>query len=371
MSKNRLCMFFNTPSLYRKSVYKKIDENFDCDWYFGDYTGGVKSFDINLLKQSSYLHVSNARHRVYWTVGLLKLLFDKRYDVYFMYASTWDLCMWLFLLLRSLFFRRKKINFWCHGWYGKENCLEALLKKIMYNSADRVFCYGEYARRLLLDMGYAPDKICAIHNSLDYEYQLEIRSTLSPSDIYIKHFKTMAPVLLFIGRLTKVKRLDLLLDAMALLKQQGHCYNLMIVGDGEEKEYLQNLIERHGLESFVWLYGACYDDKVNAELIYNADLCVAPGNVGLTAIHSMTFGTPVATHHEFKFQMPEFESIKEGETGSFFEYNDRESIAETILKWFDIHRGDRDEVRKACYAEIENNWTPDFQLKVIKDNLFI
>ena len=41
--------------------------------------------------------------------------------------------------------------------------------------------------------------------------------------------------------------------------------------------------------------GAVFDES-NSELIYHSDLCVSPGNVGLTAIHSLTYGVPVATH---------------------------------------------------------------------------
>ena len=40
-------------------------------------------------------------------------------------------------------------------------------------------------------------------------------------------------------------------------------------------------------------------------------MCVSPGNVGLTAIHSLTYGTPVLTHDNFNFQMPEAEAIEE------------------------------------------------------------
>lgn len=56
---------------------------------------------------------------------------------------------------------------------------------------------------------------------------------------------------------------------------------------------------------------------VNAELIYNADLCVAPGNIGLTAMHAMMFGCPCISHNDFSWQMPEFEAIVPYKTGNF------------------------------------------------------
>lgn len=365
----RLCNCFSNPSLYRESIYKKMDDTFDCDWYFGDNPHDVKLFDTNTLKRVGFLHVSNAGHRIFCTFGLLRLLFDKRYDDYFMYLSTWDLCAWIFLLLKRFFFHSKRVSLWCHGWYGKESYWEAKLKRFMYDSVDRIFCYGDYARNLLVNMGYSGDKVCAIHNSLDYDRQLAIRSKLQTSDIYKQYFKNDNPVLIFIGRQTKVKRLDLLLEALYLLREQGHSYNLILVGDGTEQRMLRKITEEKKMESNVWFFGACFDEQTNAELIYNADLCVAPGNVGLTAMHTMVFGTPVVTHDSFEYQMPEFEAIKAGVTGAFFKYNDVNSMAETIVEWFSLHKEDRNQVRESCYQEIAENWTPDFQLKVIKENL--
>ena len=82
----------------------------------------------------------------------------------------------------------------------------------------------------------------------------------------------------------------------------------------------------------------CFDEKINAELIYNADLCVAPGNIGLTAMHVLMFGCPAISHNNFKWQMPEFESIIPGHTGDFFEYDNVEDLARSISQWFTSKR---------------------------------
>ena len=104
-------------------------------------------------------------------------------------------------------------------------------------------------------------------------------------------------------------------------------------------------------------------------MIYNADLCVSPGNIGLTAMHSLVFGTPAITHDDFPHQMPEFEAIKDGETGTFFKNGNVDSLAEGIVRWFEKHGNDREDVRKACMKEIDENWTPQFQIEVLRKNL--
>ena len=132
---------------------------------------------------------------------------------------------------------------------------------------------------------------------------------------------------------------------------------------------MQQKVHDLGLKDSVWFYGSCYDEHTIAELIFNADLCVAPGNIGLTAMHAMVFGCPCMSHNTFKWQMPEFEAIQPGVTGDFFEMNNVESLTNAISKWFLIKSDKRDEVRRACFNEIDTKWNPHFQMEVIKKNL--
>lgn len=67
--------------------------------------------------------------------------------------------------------------------------------------------------------------------------------------------------------------------------------------------------------------------------------------------------------------MPEYEAIKPGQTGDFFECNKVQSLARTISKWFAEKKDKREEVRQACYNEIDTNWNPYYQMDVIKKNL--
>ena len=116
----------------------------------------------------------------------------------------------------------------------------------------------------------------------------------------------------------------------------------------------------------VWFYGPSYKEEELSQLLYDADLCVAPGNIGLTAMHAMTYGCPCISHNDFKWQMPEFEAIQENITGAFFERDNIEDLARVITSWFDMHHEDREKIRQACYKEIEEKWNPHKQLETIK-----
>ena len=141
--------------------------------------------------------------------------------------------------------------------------------------------------------------------------------------------------------------------------------NLTFIGYFTVKEDLAKFSVSLGVMDQIWFYGASYDEAKNAELIYNADLCISPGNIGLTAIHSLMFGTPAITHSNFPYQMPEFESIKQGVTGDFFQENNSVSLAQCIENWF-LNHVDREKARLACYHKIDNEWNPYYQIGIFK-----
>lgn len=367
---SKLCLIYNTAPRYREAIFRAIDQTYDCDWYFGETKTDIKEMDISILKHASYYKYYGNPSKMYWKCTLSKL-FSRKYQTYFMLAESRALSDYLFFGLKSLFFPKKKIFIWTHGWYGKESGLEAKLKKWQFNHVEGIFVYSNYGRNLMIEQGIPQDKIFTIHNSLHYDEQKKLREQMKPGSIYVDYFKNNHPTIIFIGRLTAVKKLDMLLQAVANLKKEGECYNVVFVGDGSERKSLEAYASELGIQQQVWFYGACYDEKLNAELVFNADLCVAPGNVGLTAMHTMVFGTPVISHNDFKWQMPEFEAIKAGRTGDFFERDNVDSLKGAICKWFADKKGKREEVRLDCYKEIDTNWNPYYQMDVIQRNLVV
>ena len=367
MGKKKVCMFFNDLAIYRKAIYKMLDEEYDCVWYIEDIDTHIKEFDESELKSVYRLPVKDIGP-FYVVKGLLSLL-KKDYDVYFVLGATRNLSLFFFCLWKRIFYPKKRIYFWTHGYYGKEKRMELLLwKRPLFKLPDGIFPYSKYSKELMVADGLNSEIIHPIHNSLAYEEQLQLRNSIGPSSVFGSHFGNTNPVLVMIGRLNLRKHLDMLFYAVSLLKQKGESYNIVLIGDGEDRQALEKLVDERGLEKETWFYGACYDEKKNAELLYNSDLCVVPGDIGLTAIHSLMFGTPAISHNCFKYQGPEFEAIKPGETGDFYEYGSVESLSNVISKWFKEHK-DRDIVRKECYNEIDSYWNPDFQMNVIRKYL--
>lgn len=365
----KLCIIYNFAQHYRSSIFKLIDSTYDCDFFFGDSYLNVKKMDYSLLK-GKVTEVHTKRFgRWSYRPGIQRLL-RKNYEAYILLGETQVLSTWLFCIRARLFYPKKKVYFWTHGWYGKETMFERLVKKFFFKLPNGgLFLYGNYARDLMLKEGFDSARLYVIHNSLAYNEQKTIRQSLGASAIYQDYFGNSNPNLFFVGRLTTVKKLDQVLRAMALLKQRGQNYNMTFIGGGDIQSNLEALAVDLGINENVWFYGPCYDETLLGEMIFNADLCVSPGNIGLTAMHSLVYGTPAITHDDFAHQMPEFEAIREGITGTFFRNGDVEALAEGIARWFEKHKNDREEVRQACMKEVDENWTPQFQLKVLREHL--
>lgn len=361
----KLCIIYNTAPRYREAIFREIDNEYDCDWFFGETTTDIKEMDVSRLKNVTYYKTYGNPNRLYWQGKMIQCLFNRKYDNYLILTPTRSLSMWCFIFLKSIFFPKKQIYGWRHGFYGREGKIRKLFERLRFKGLTCEFVYNKRARDLMIESGIAADKVAIIYNSLDYETQLSLRKQLASSDIFYNHFSNRNPILCFIGRLTAVKRLDMLLNAVAHLKREGMHLNVVIIGDGEMRAELESECRNLGLTDNIWFFGACYDEKQNAELVYNSDLCVSPGNVGLTAMHSMMFGTPVITNNDFCHQMPEFEAIIKGKTGDFFDNGSVDSLAETIKEWLENHT-DRESVRQNCYAEIDSRWNPDNQMRIIK-----
>lgn len=363
----KVCLIYNFAQHYRTNIFTLLDRELNCDFVFGNNNMDIKKMDYSLLSnfKKEVTNKTFIHSPFYYQKGVLSLL-NKKYTSYLILGDLHCISTWLILLLAK--FYQKNVYLWSHGWYGKEGRFRSTLKKAFFGLASGTFLYGNYARNLMIKEGLDASKLFVIYNSLAYDKHLMLRNSTKKTKVYSTHFENDNKNLIFLGRLTKIKKLDMIFFALSRMKNKGQNYNLILVGEGETEIQLKSLAEKLGLLNIVWFYGACYDEKILAELIYNADLCVSPGNVGLTAIHSMSFGTPVLTHNNFPYQMPEFEAIEEGKTGAFFNYGSYESLSNSINRWF-LSTPDRKIIRQECYRTIDTKYNPHIQLETFRKHL--
>jgi len=368
-TKNNICCIFNYAPHYREPVYQAMAEKLRCDFYFGDDPGtkGIKELPLEELvgfqrKQQTKRILGN---RFYWQKGAWRLLF-KPYSVYIITGSPFYLSNWVIGCLGKLL--NKPVYAWTHGIKHQHQGNKKRLKfeQRFYRLFDKILLYGNFSKETMLKLGFPANQLVTIYNSLDHQAHKQLRLSISSSQLLKDHFGNDNPVVIYIGRIQKSKKLEQIVQAQALLKQRGRAFNFVVLGPKTEGEFLEQEVKKYGLENETWFYGPCYEEATIAEFLINAQVCVSPGPIGLTAIHAASFGLPIVTNDLLQQQMPEFEVIVENQTGGFFKNDDIEALAESIEKWAFLGPEERKSCREMAIGRVDQYYNPDFQVSLLQ-----
>ncbi len=297
--------------------------------------------------------------------GLVRLALRRDLDTIIYHGNAYWPSTWVSAAIARL--TGKRVLYWTQGWVCPDQGAKRWLRRTFYKLAHGLLLYGHVAKMIGIAEGFPPESLHVIYNSLDYQRQKESRAGVTRQRIDQVRRRLFGhasdrPVVICTSRLAHVRRLDLLLEAMAILKEQGHQVNGLLVGDGPERTALEQLARHKALD--VVFYGPCYDEQVLAELVMSSTVTVAPGKVGLTAMHSLAFGTPVVTHDDPDHQMPEWEAIVAGRTGGFFKRDDPHDLARAIKQWTQASLPD-DQCRSQCFRIIDRFYNAPFQRRAI------
>ncbi len=340
--------------------------------FVGDKNGyaGIKPYNFNGVE--NFIHCPAYKiGPFFFNKGLIRLALKAKADGIIVHSSPY----WISIILASIIFKVKgiKVFNWAHGLLSNQQNIHSKLYYYFFKIFfDGLLLYGNQSKNNLVNMGYNQKKIKVIYNSLDYKKQIQLRGLLKESErkeirekmfIHPEYYQ-----ILFIGRLTSQKKLDLLVNAVKKLKDENIYVNLLFVGEGSEKEFLLDQIEKLKINNQVHFYGASYNESNNYKLIASSDICVAPGEIGLTAMHSLVYGVPVISHSDPNEQMPEFEAIQPGINGALFEngntYDLKEKIKD-VIKLIQIKS--KSELQNNCYQIVDKNYNPEYQLNLIEE----
>lgn len=374
MKKHKVLIVYHYIALYREAVFDVLIKDNDVDFYIASDL--ESNNDIKLISETSpilgkkHIRLKNIwiTKSVLWQRGLINQVVFGGYDGIIFLGDPYFLSTWVSLLLSRVLGIKSYV--WTHGFLHRSHKTIELLKKNFYRLATGVLLYGNEAKSDLIIAGFPRNRLFVINNSLDYPKQKKIRDAQTDEDISkTRNSLFNQPDLLqlvFIGRLTIQKKLDMLLKAVKQLNSREQKVNLLLIGDGESRKHLEDFVEELGVQDNVNFYGSCHDEEKIASLLCSSDLCVAPGEIGLTAMHCLGYGVPVITHNNRFKQMPEYEAIIDGKTGFLFEYDSITSLIEKIYYFKDVSIAN---VRQKCIDIIEEFYTPDAQARLIKTSI--
>ena len=136
------------------------------------------------------------------------------------------------------------------------------------------------------------------------------------------------------------------------------------MGDGKEKENLKNLVDKFNAKNYIKFIDAIYEEDKLGALFIEADMLVSPGNVGLNAIHSLSYGTPILTHDNIKNQMPEHEAIIENFNGIFHREDNILSIMNKLEEWFS--NSEYKSLRIKIRNKVIEKYNPEYQVNIFE-----
>ena len=163
-----------------------------------------------------------------------------------------------------------------YGFTQKKRTKRKLIYNLIYNNASGVIAVSEAAEAYCQDQGF--QNIRHIPPIPNYKKCDKAKGILRDQHGISKD----STVLLFLARLRPAKRCEVLIKAFADLGNNFIRENnliLIIVGDGEEREKLKNLIKYSDASAYIKLIGKIPNDKFQgsvSEMFGLADLYVLP-----------------------------------------------------------------------------------------------
>lgn len=261
------------------------------------------------------------------------------------------------LLLRGI--DRRKIVITQHGIMAEELkykislgkkvkfFLKSLYDKLLIPRFNNYIAISEYNRKIL--SAYQKDNqgffTRIIHNPVNPEF-FQARPMEGGRKI------------VFVGLVNKLKGVHLLIEAMHLLKEDGICYALDLVGGTKEPEYLkeiEQLIVRRGLSDQVTMHGWVSQHRVK-ELIQENSIFLLPSLqecLPISIAEAMAAGRVVVATETGGIP----EMFIDGESGFLFPRNDVEALA-AVLKGLHDHPATMKKVGSMARQEAARKFEP-------------
>lgn len=181
-------------------------------------------------------------------------------------------------------------------------------------------------------------RVTLVENGIDYATFAKVAKQNNPA----------GETLVFIGRISKNKRVDRLLDTLALVREQRPGVSLIVVGPDWEglRAGLEQQALALGLSDAVEFTGVLSQDKMLDKLA-TAKLFVSASEYeafGLSTVEAMATGTvPVVNH------IPAFAGlVDDAETGYLTDFSDPGRAAAAVLKALELPTGQLEKMGAAA-----------------------
>jgi glycosyltransferase involved in cell wall biosynthesis len=214
----------------------------------------------------------------------------------------------------------------------------------------KVIAVSPQCRQKLIDLGIKEEKITVIPNGVDLKLFDSIRAEKVPNQI------------LYVGRLVDFKHVDWLIEAFALVLKEVPDAKLKIVGGGPERERLEELVRKLGLQARVTFTGVTPTYEAVTRYYRESEVFVLPSTVEGEAIvlkEAMAASLPLIAMNTPGSGV--LSLARDGENGFLLEPGRPELIAEKLIQLL------KDENLRKRMGEAGRKFVEKFDWDVIAD----
>lgn len=248
------CSFAFLPVLYRDTDLANVKSSLRLE-----YVKALYRFRKQLPKGKRVIHYIHTPE----AYMVVKLLRGRAKTAIFSHGSFFNMTQGF------RFFQNNKLVFGLFNGF----------LKILLKTADLIFVLDEDSA---VQYSKYTKKVQRVENSIVLPEECSVHGCHEPTEV------------LFVGRLSRVKGIGPIIDAIELLKGKA---KLTIVGDGEEREILESHICDKGLENFVHFTGGQIPDQVK-NYYKNCDILVLNSQLEgkpMVILEALSYGLPVVS----------------------------------------------------------------------------
>jgi glycosyltransferase involved in cell wall biosynthesis len=254
--KRKLALLTNMIPPYRIPIYSVLADQFD----FLLLHGGKEANRASWKGLDEALPHAKVVRAWGWQIRHAKKVHGKVFDEKFIHITpglVWHLLAFRpdLVISTEMGFRsltalaygtvfRKPVWIWWGGTAHSERSIgwmRKVLRKIFSLCANRWVTYGRTSTEYLLSLGVNRDRILQSQNAIDEE---RFKADAEPAWAIQPR-----PVVLHVGQFIERKGIGSLLEAAAILQQQGSEFSLLLVGEGRDKPAVELRAQALGLKN--------------------------------------------------------------------------------------------------------------------------
>ena len=214
------------------------------------------------------------------------------------------------------------------------NKVKEFFKSLIIKQFDGYFNFGTLSENYLLGLGVQPEKMLVNRNCVDNKtLKNKYQNCLSERIDRQKVLNLASRNFIFVGRLIDYKNILVFLEAFGIAQSKllQENWGVIILGDGEQKEDLQQFVKEKNIQCISFQKGVSWQQV--PEYLALSNVLVLPSYSepwGLVVNEAMACGLPVIVSEKCGCAI---DLVKNGSNGFIFSPNNIEQLTAILLKF--------------------------------------